>query len=84
MRVPASPSATNAPVTTQREAELVVLVRDLAQLDAALSCGVNTLYCEFEDPKRYREAVRVAQEHLAVRIAAVRGESARRSAARSG
>jgi putative protease len=36
---------------------LIILVRDLAQLDAALSCGVTTIYCEFEDPKKYREAV---------------------------
>jgi len=32
-------------------------VRKLAQLEAALKCGVETLYCEFEDPKKYREAV---------------------------
>jgi putative protease len=37
--------------------ELIVLVRNLAQLDAALKCGVTTIYCEFEDPKKYREAV---------------------------
>jgi putative protease len=37
--------------------ELIVLVRNLAQLEAALKCGVTTLYCEFEDPKKYREAV---------------------------
>ena len=36
---------------------LIVLVRNLAQLDAALHCGVETIYCEFEDPKKYREAV---------------------------
>jgi putative protease len=36
---------------------LIVLVRNLAQLDAAMQCGVETLYCEFEDPKKYREAV---------------------------
>src|SRR5213593_3179794 len=39
------------------EAQLVVLVRNLAQLEAALRRGVHTLYCEFEDPKKYREAV---------------------------
>ena len=39
------------------EAELIILVRDLAQLDAALACGGTTIYCEFEDPKKYREAV---------------------------
>ena len=38
-------------------ATLIVLVRNLAQLDAALKCGVTTVYCEFEDPKKYREAV---------------------------
>ena len=36
---------------------LIILVRNLAQLEAALSCGVETLYCEFEDLKKYREAV---------------------------
>jgi len=36
---------------------LIVLVRNLAQLEAALKCGVTTVYCELEDPKKYREAV---------------------------
>jgi putative protease len=40
-----------------RAAELIVLVRNLAQLDAALQCGIKTIYCDFEDPKKYREAV---------------------------
>jgi len=39
------------------ESELIVLVRNLAQLDAALQCGVTTVYCDFENPKKYREAV---------------------------
>src|SRR5207247_1551828 len=38
-------------------AQLIVLVRALSQLEAALRCGVETVYCEFEDPKKYREAV---------------------------
>ena len=37
---------------------LAVLVRNLAQLDAALNAGARTVYCDFEDPKGYREAVR--------------------------
>jgi U32 family peptidase len=37
--------------------ELVVLVRNMAQLDAALDAQVGRIYCDFEDPKRYREAV---------------------------
>jgi len=39
------------------EPELVVLVRNLDQLDAALSTGIRKIYCEFEDLKKYREAV---------------------------
>ena len=39
------------------EAGLIVLVRNLDQLEAALNCGVTMVYCEFEDPKKYREAV---------------------------
>ena len=39
--------------------ELIVLVRSLSQLEVALKCGVQTVYCEFEDPKKYREAVTV-------------------------
>ncbi len=42
---------------TARAPELIVLVRSLPQLDAALQRGVRTLYCEFEDPKKYRDAV---------------------------
>jgi putative protease len=44
---------TSAPTNPQ----LIVLVRNLAQLEAALQCGTETIYCEFEDPKKYREAV---------------------------
>jgi putative protease len=36
---------------------LIVLVRSLPQLEAALKCGVTTVYCDFENPKKYREAV---------------------------
>ena len=42
--------------------ELIALVRNLAQLEAALKCGVATVYCEFEDPKKYREAMRARDE----------------------
>ena len=44
--------------------QLIVLVRNLAQLEAALACGVTTVYCEFEDPKKYREAVTLFHETL--------------------
>ena len=41
----------------QTDPKLIVLVRSLPQLAAAMDCGVGTVYCEFEDPKKYREAV---------------------------
>lgn len=42
---------------TASTSHLLPLVRDLNQLQAALACDVETIYCEFEDPKKYREAV---------------------------
>ena len=42
--------------------ELIAVVRKLDQLEAAWSAGARTIYCEFEDPKRYREAVRRFRE----------------------
>jgi putative protease len=42
--------------------ELVVLARTQAQLEAALRAGVRTVYCDFEDPKRYRGAVEQARD----------------------
>ncbi len=36
---------------------LIVLVRNLAQVEAALEAGVETIYCDFENPKKYRDAV---------------------------
>jgi len=41
--------------------DLIVLVRTLEQLDRALRCGVRTMYCELEDPKKYREAVKMVR-----------------------
>jgi putative protease len=49
------PNYVPSPATT--EPELIVLVRNLPQLEAAVRCGIQMLYCEFEDPKKYREAV---------------------------
>ena len=36
---------------------LSVLCRDIPQLHAAIECGVETVYCDFEDPRRYKDAV---------------------------
>jgi putative protease len=39
------------------EARLAVLCRTEEQIAAALRCGVRTIYADFEDLRRYREAV---------------------------
>ena len=54
-------AASSIPHSALRTPHLIVLVRNLAQLDAALQCGVETLYCEFEDPKKYRDAVQIVR-----------------------
>jgi putative protease len=59
-----SPAAHGVPpnATAVTEAQLIALVRNLSQLEAVLKCGVTTVYCEFEDPKKYREAVTRARD----------------------
>jgi putative protease len=49
------PPTTTAPV---KEPELIPVVRTMAQLEAAAGAGALTIYAEFEDPKRYRDAVK--------------------------
>jgi putative protease len=44
------------------ESELIAVIRLREQLDAAWSAGARTLYCEFENPKHYRDAVRRFRE----------------------
>ncbi|MBD2676909.1 MULTISPECIES: U32 family peptidase [Nostoc] len=41
---------------------LIVLVRNLKQLQAALKAGIEILYCEFEDPRAYQEAVHLVRQ----------------------
>jgi len=42
----------------------------LPQVEAALKSGIETLYCEFEDPKKYPEAVALARaSHLEIFVA---------------
>lgn len=49
------------PENQAREPRLIILVRNLPQLEAALAAGVRLLYCDFEDPKKYRDAVRIVR-----------------------
>jgi putative protease len=48
--------------TRTRDEELIVLVRRMEQLESTLEVGVRTVYCDFENPKRYREAVELARK----------------------
>ena len=43
--------------TSAAAPELIIVIRHLHQLDAAWAAGARTIYCEFEDPKKYRAAV---------------------------
>jgi len=48
------------PVIASEQAEaprLSVLCRSLEQVEAALEAGVPSVYCDFEDPRRYKDAV---------------------------
>jgi putative protease len=44
-------------VVSDKHTDLVILCRNLPQIEAAMSAGAQTIYCDFEDPKKYREAV---------------------------
>ncbi|WP_411825530.1 DUF3656 domain-containing U32 family peptidase [Luteolibacter sp. AS25] len=49
------PPAPTRPAVTSPT--LSVLTRTLPQLEAALEAGIEQIYCDFEDPRRYKEAV---------------------------
>jgi putative protease len=57
-----SPGAQTRGTPATASPELIVLVRNLTQLQALLTTSVATIYCEFEDPKKYREAVAMYRE----------------------
>jgi len=44
------------------ESELIAVIRLPGQLDAAWGAGARTVYCEFENPKHYRDTVRRFRE----------------------
>jgi putative protease len=48
--------------TPQASANLVVMVRTMEQLQAALDEGIRHVEVDFEDPKKYRDAVAAARE----------------------
>ena len=52
-----TPSATPEGSPSDTATSLSVLCRSLPQVEAALDRQVATIYCDFEDPRRYKEAV---------------------------
>jgi putative protease len=55
--MPMDPHPNPLPEYRQRGPELYVLVRSLEQLDAVLPTQPATVYCDFEDVRKYRDAV---------------------------
>jgi putative protease len=54
---------TPEPSTINASPSLIVLVRNIKQLKAALTADIKTIYCEFEDPRNYKEAVKIFKEY---------------------
>jgi len=46
-----------SPVPAPTAPELIAVIRLPEQLDAAWDAGARTIYCEFENPKRYRDVI---------------------------
>ena len=45
---------------------LIVLVRNIAQLEAAIAAKIELLYCDFTDPRAYRQAVQLVRQNQTV------------------
>jgi len=59
---------TAAPATNAGPSSLTVLCRTEEQIDAALSSGVTSVYVDFEDIRRYKDAVTRVREHGSARV----------------
>ena len=66
------------------EPQLIVLVRSLEQMSEALEEGIRTVYCDFENPKHYRDAVGIFRRTFAERSVAGRPDTEGRGAERPG
>jgi U32 family peptidase len=53
---------------TKKSPELIVLIRNRSQLETVLQTGIKTIYCEFEDPRRYQAAVQMVHSKAGVEI----------------
>ncbi len=65
---PTAPATTQAlfPLLTSHSAlvtsSLSVLTRTTEQLESAIAAGIQQIYCDFEDPRRYKHAVELARD----------------------
>ena len=57
--------------------ELIVVIREPHQLDAAWAAGARTFYCEFENPKHYREAVQTFRKLQSAESAPVENQKSK-------
>ncbi|WP_035612132.1 U32 family peptidase [Haloferula sp. BvORR071] len=57
---------------TESPAELAVLCRTEEQVKAAVDSGIGVVYCDFEDPRRYKEAVALRAEGSKIVLATPR------------
>jgi U32 family peptidase len=48
--------------------EIIVAVRYLSAVETVLDEGIKTIYCEFEDPRKYRQAVEICRRYPAAEI----------------
>jgi putative protease len=64
----AIPSAAKASSTVSSSLKLKVLCRSMEQIEAALDSGVGEVYADFEDIRRYKDAVALVRGKGAARI----------------
>jgi U32 family peptidase len=57
------PKPENLSFDTLKRSSLVPLVRNFEQLKAVVQVDLPTIYCEFEDPRTYQDAVKLAHAH---------------------
>ncbi|GAA5494687.1 hypothetical protein Rhal01_00850 [Rubritalea halochordaticola] len=57
------PSAEQLSQATEQAAELSALTRHPHQIEAALENGIKRIYADFEDIRRYKEAVEIVRAH---------------------
>jgi len=69
---PLRPSESGGRRTGPAKLELVVLCRSIPQLEAALSLGVRSIYVDFEDIRRYPEAVEIVKSSAELFLATPR------------